>query len=301
MHNPSRREFLTASAGAVAGLAPAAPSYAPRLVSNVFIWTQEFQRLKLKPSDSWDGAFAAIRRAGYQWVELAADWFPPPEREKTAAQLAKYKLGLGEIYSGVNVHDDAAAPRSMARALEAADWAAGLGSRTLLVDLTPKPGRARKSDEELAAEARNLNRLGEAVRKRGMLLALHNHDDPMRDNAREWRYVLHHSDPKLLSICLDLDWTWQAGTDPMPLLEEAGRRLRLVHLRTQKQRLWTQALEDGGDIDYRKVAAHLKSIGFDGHLVVELAHRPETPVTRTVEQNIRLSRLWAEQVFQLRK
>jgi inosose dehydratase len=298
MPNFSRREFLTAAAGAPAGLAVAAS--APRLVSNVFIWTQEFQRLKKKPSESWDEAFASIQRAGYQWVELAADWFPAGEREKTARQLEKYKLGLGEIYTGVNLHDDAAAPKSIARALEAAAWALSLGSRIVLVDLSPKPGRARKSDQELAAEALNLNRLGRAIQNRGMLLALHNHDDPMRENAREWRYVLQHTRPDLLSICLDLDWTWQAGTDPMPLLNEAGSRLRLVHLRTQRQRLWTEALEDGGDIDYTRVAAHLKQLDFDGHLVVELAHRPETRVTRSVEENIRISRLWAERVFHFR-
>ena len=130
-----------------------------------------------------------------------------------------------------------------------------------------------------------------------MALALHNHDDPMKEDAREWRYVVRHTQPDLLLICLDMDWTWQAGTDPMPLLGEAGKRLRLVHLRTQRRKLWTEALEDGGDIDYHKVARHLKSIQFDGSLVVELAHKPETKVTRSVEENIRLSRLWAEQVF----
>ena len=278
---------------------PANPKYSPRLVSNVYIWTQEFGRLDKKFSESWEGAFAAIQRAGYRWVELAADWFPPEERQKTTQQLRKYNLELGDLYVGGNFYEDPAAEQVVRKVLEAATWAHGIGCRTMLVDLNAKPGRARKTGEELAAEARNLNRLGREIKSRGMVLALHNHDDPMREDAREWRYVVRHTDPDLLSICLDMDWTWQAGTDPMPLLHEAGKRLRLLHLRTQRQKLWTEALEDGGDIDYRKVASHLKSIQFDGSLVIELAHKPETKVTRSVEENIRLSRLWAERVFGL--
>jgi len=55
-----------------------------------------------------------------------------------------------------------------------------------------------------------------------MKLCVHNHEGPMRYNAKEWRGVQHNTDPALVSMCLDLDWTWQAGTDPFPLLYEAG-------------------------------------------------------------------------------
>jgi sugar phosphate isomerase/epimerase len=73
----------------------------------------------------------------------------------------------------------------------------------------------------------------------------------------------------------------------------------MLHVRTQRNKVWTEAHEDGGDIDWRKVAAYLKKINFDGDLVVELAYRPNTMVTWSVEGNIRVSRLWAEKVFGL--
>jgi len=100
-----------------------------------------------------------------------------------------------------------------------------------------------------------------------------------------------------VSYCLDMDWVWNGGEDPFALLDECSDRLRMVHVRTQRKKVWTEALEDGGDIDWHKVAAHLKKIRFDGYLVVELAQRPNTTVTRSTEENIRLSRIWAEKVF----
>jgi sugar phosphate isomerase/epimerase len=52
-----------------------------------------------------------------------------------------------------------------------------------------------------------------------------------------------------------------------------------------------------GDIDYRAVARHLRSAGFTGYLSVELAWDRETPVTRPLEESLRISREYAERVF----
>ena len=57
-----------------------------------------------------------------------------------------------------------------------------------------------------------------------MKLCVHNHEGPMRYNAREWRGVVNNTDPALVFMCLDLDWTLHAGTDPFPLLYLARRQ-----------------------------------------------------------------------------
>ena len=292
---PTRRQVL---AGAAA-LAAANKKYYPLLVSNTYIWVQQIQKTGKPPAEVWSEAFPAIQRAGYHRVELMAPSLRPPLRDLTVSLLKKHDLQLNDIYNGLSIYEPEAARRSIDETLEIAWIARGIGTRILLADLNAKPKRERKSDAELANEAKYLNELGKQVQSRGMELYLHNHDDPMRDGAREWRYVLHHTDPKLVSFCLDMDWAWNGGEDPFPLLYECSSRLRMLHLRTQRNKVWTEALEDGGDIDWRKVAAHLRKIRFDGCLVVELAHRPATTVTRTVEEDIRASRLWAEKVFGL--
>jgi sugar phosphate isomerase/epimerase len=288
----SRRELM-------AGVVAAGKRYSPRLVSNTYIWVQQIQKTGRPPAEIWAEAFPAIRRAGYHRVELIASSLRPPLHDLTVSLLKQQGLALNEIYNGLAVWEPEAARRSVGETLELAAAARALGTRILLADLNPKRNRERKTGGELALQAESLNDLGRRLQPLGMELYLHNHDDPMRDGAREWRFVLHHTDPKLVSFCIDMDWCWNGGEDPFPLLYECGSRLRMVHLRTQRKKIWTEALEDGGDIDWRKAAAHLKQIRFDGFLVVELAHRPNTVVTRGVEENIRLSRLWAENVFGL--
>ena len=52
-----------------------------------------------------------------------------------------------------------------------------------------------------------------------------------------------------------------------------------------------------GDIDYRGVAAHLKSELLEPLLIVELAYRPDTVITRPLEEDLRLTRIYAEHIF----
>ena len=93
----------------------------------------------------------------------------------------------------------------------------------------------------------------------------------MKENAREWRHELAHTDPKLVKFCLDVDWVKRGGQDPMTLLRERAPRLRSLHLRSMRQGVWMEEFA-AGDVDYRQVAAYLREIGFQGWLVVELAY-----------------------------
>jgi sugar phosphate isomerase/epimerase len=137
----------------------------------------------------------------------------------------------------------------------------------------------------------------DAGEDRGMKLC----SQPRGSDALEPRSggVVQNTDPALVWMCLDLDWTWQAGTDPFPLLYEAGDKGRLgaIHMRTQHNKVTDQTMEDGGDIDFHKVADYLKKIQFDGALVEETEWMEETKVTRAPRENKRLARIWCEKVF----
>ena len=128
---------------------------------------------------------------------------------------------------------------------------------------------------------------------------MHNHEGPIQNNAKQWRDVLYNTDPELVWMCLDMDWAWQAGMDPFPLLCEAGDLGRLggVHMRTQRHKVTDQTMEDGGDIDFSRVADYLKQIQFDGALVEETEWMQKTRVTRSARENKLLARTWCERVF----
>jgi inosose dehydratase len=128
---------------------------------------------------------------------------------------------------------------------------------------------------------------------------VHHHTPELADNAREWRFQLQHTDPQLVFCCVDVNWAVRGGQEPVAFLREAGNRLASLHLRNNQEGAWTEDF-GAGDIDYSKIADYLKEIGFSGYLVVELAYEKRTKITRPLEEDLRLSRLYAEQVFGLK-
>jgi inosose dehydratase len=173
-----------------------------------------------------------------------------------------------------------------------------LGCRAVVNNPDPKPHDVPKTDAELAVQAKMLDLLGRELADRGFQFWTHAHAPQMADNAREWRYNLHHTNPKYVWICLDIDWVYQGGQDPMGLLREAGRRVASLHLRNSHHKVWLESFTNG-DIDYRKIAAYLEEINLKPLLVVELAYMKQTVVKRPLEEDLRLSRIHAERVFNL--
>lgn len=88
--------------------------------------------------------------------------------------------------------------------------------------------------------------MGDDIAAAGLDLMAHHHEAEMRDNAREWRYLLAHTEPKLVSFCLDADWVFRAGLSPIFLIETSGFRLRAVHLSNPR---------NGQDQSYSAMAA----------------------------------------------
>lgn len=115
----------------------------------------------------------------------------------------------------------------------------------------------------------------------------------MTENAREWRHLFKNTG---VSFCIDTHWVLRGGQDPMSIVREAGQRLASLHLRNSRNNVWTESFGDG-DIDHQELAAYLKEIQYQGYLVIELAYQNETSITRPLEENLRLSRQYAEQVF----
>ena len=93
-----------------------------------------------------------------------------------------------------------------------------------------------------------------------------------------------------------MDWAYEGNFEPIAFLQEVGTRLREIHIRSARNKVWLEDLEDS-DIDYRKVAAYLRASNLAPLLVVELAYRPNTTITRPLEEDLRLSRLYAQKIF----
>ncbi|MFB3921394.1 MAG: sugar phosphate isomerase/epimerase family protein [Terriglobia bacterium] len=277
----------------------ASPRYHPILSVQAYIWIQHFEAAKKTPAEGVEEMLSTFHRAGYANVDLNDIFVSPGLREKTFGLLKKYNLNMPTFYANSILHEPRMAEHSIKTILELAQATRGEGVRGIVTNPSPKPHQGRKSDEELATQARYLNQLGGELNKLGVRLMVHHHTPELVENAREWRYQLANTDPKLVDCCVDVHWAYRGGQDPIAFVAETGNRLRGLHLRNSKGGIWTEDFNEG-DVDYHKIAAHLTQTGYNGYLVVELAYEKGTTITRSLEEDLRLSRIYAERVFDLR-
>jgi len=290
----TRREFLVGSTAAAAGVA--APAYKPILGVQAYVWTQQFAREKRPVVEGLGEMVAGCKAAGFTRIEIMSALFPGGGHAKLARLREEHRVEFPVVYDGRPVHQRETIDQSIAAAVETARLAKQLGAGAINFNPAPKPGGELKTPSELDIESGAINRLGEALSKEGMRLFLHQHAPEMKENAREWRHWLRNTDPKLASFCLDTDWVFRGGQDVMTILEEAIPRLASMHLRSSRQKVWMETFGEG-DIDYRQVAARLKKAGYRGFLFVELAYEKDTAITRTLIENLRTGRAFAEKIF----
>jgi sugar phosphate isomerase/epimerase len=167
------------------------------------------------------------------------------------------------------LYDVVAAARTRSEVSKTAALMKGRGTR--FIDFRPEPKRndEPKTAEEVRIQADQLDRMGAELLETGSRLLLNHEVSEMRDEAREWRYSVAHTDPMLVSLCLDLEATVRAGMNPWQLMSEAGPRLRSLHLLNSQNGVELESLR-GGDINMKEITVLLRDMMYHGYLVVEL-------------------------------
>ena len=288
----SRRLLLGSNGASVA-------HYAPKLSVEVYIWIQHLASEKKSLAEGVEEVLASFHGAGYRRVELNQDFFQPTLRERTLSLLAKYHLAPETIYAGTTLHEAGAAEKAVKEVVELGRLLKAHGTRVIVTNPSPKPGQAQKTGEELATQVKYVDQLATELLQQGLKLALHHHTPELVDNAREWRHLLQHTNPRRVYCCVDVDWAYRGGQEVMSFLRETGDRLVELHLRNSHQGVWAEDFGPG-DVDYQRVADYLRGISFNGYLVVELAYEKGTKITRSLDEDLRLSRQYTEKVFALR-
>lgn len=261
-----------------------------------YIFQQYATRQKKPLSEIVEEAFAMARQAGFHNIEINQAFFEGSMRSRVLSSLRANDLRMPSVYVGGGMHEESLAEKTLAQALEIGALCQPFGCKAIVNNPNPKPAEGRKTDDELAVQAKSLNRVGHALQSAGYELRVHHHIPQLLENAREWRHILHNTDPRYVALCLDLDWVHQGGFKPLDLLREAGSRVHEIHVRNSRNKLWLESFEDG-DIDYRQIAAYLEEQKRQPLVVVELAYRENTLVTRSLADDLRASRIYAERIF----
>lgn len=299
----SRRDFLksvalAAPASLLTGAEKAFADPPSRLAVEVYIWVELLQREHRTLSEGLPEIFSTARAAGFSNIELNDDFFAAALRERTLALLRQNQLSVPCVYLGGAMHEETAGTETVRRGLATFAAAKPAGCNALVCDPSPKP-TGEKTDAELATQVRFVNELGRKLAANGGNLRFHNHKVELASHAREWRYMLAHTDPSVVSVCLDIDWANQAGYPPMDLLRAAGRRVREIHVRSSHHLVWDESVEGDGDVNFRPIAAWLREERLKPLVVVELAYDPGTVVTRSLLDDLRRSREFTERTFEV--
>ena len=284
-------------AAAAAGLSRAQPA-SSRMSVEGYIFEQYAQSLQKPLADVVGQVIPMAKAAGFHNLELGPAFFASGISEQVLRLVRSEGLRMPSIYVGGPMHESEGATQTIAKALRLAQTCAPFGCQAVVNNPDPKAGKQPKTDAELKTEAEFLNRMGGALAEHGFELRVHHHTPQLAQHAREWKYILAHTDPKTVHICVDVDWAYEGGYDPLAFLREVGRRVREIHVRSARNKIWLEDVEDS-DIDYRRVTAYLREERLDPLVVVELAYRPQTKVTRTLGEDLRLSRIYVERVFGL--
>lgn len=119
--------------------------------------------------------------------------------------------------------------------------------------------------------AERLNRIGEQIRKAGLLLAYHNHDFEFiaHDGERGYDILIRDTDPALVKLQLDLFWVAHSSPwTPLELFERQPGRFTMWHIKDMDRKnrdLYTEL--GNGSIDFTTILPHAKLAGLEYYFI----------------------------------
>lgn len=142
-----------------------------------------------------------------------------------------------------------------------------LGNKYLVVPSMPTAVR-NGSQRDIEKFAYNLNVFGYKVKKENMQLCYHNHSFEFEHIGDKtiWDILFQSSDAELVKAELDVAWVYNAGVDPVEILDQWSHRIELLHIKdmTRDKKL---AAVGTGVIDMKKIIEKGKNIGVAWYIV----------------------------------
>lgn len=226
-----------------------------------------------------DQALRDISAAGYQGIEVFDGNIVamPGGRSLWRQLLAETGLELVSVYSGANFIYADALPDELARLDVAAEHAAALGARCLVVG-----GGARRAAATTEAD---YDRLGEGLdlvvdlaERHGLRASYHPHLGTMAEKPGEIEQVMTRS---RIDFCPDTAHLLAGGGDPAALIRQYSHRLAHVHLKDATLDPVTFLPLGEGVVDFDDVVRALGEAKYDGWLIVELDSYEGDPAEAT--------------------
>ena len=225
-----------------------------------------------KNRQSLPAVLAEIASAGYDGVEIGAQHLDITQPEAFRQWVTGHGLQPVAIHVGGEIYDPQAFQAALAALERTAVFAAQVGALFLAFSGKAKDG---KSTEELQIEADSLCRVGQFCKDNGIRLVYHNHYWEIQGDCRELRYLCDHTDPTLVSLCLDVAWVHRAGGNPAKVAKAFLDRIAYFHIKDTTDAEWCEV--GYGDVDLESLFAVIRTREFPW-LVVEQDETQRAPV-----------------------
>ena len=145
------------------------------------------------------------------------------------------------------------------------DEAATIGHTTVICASLPRSDMTADGYRRVAAE---FNKAGEMAAKSNIRLGFHNHDGDLAPlgSTNGFDILLDETDPKLVTLQMDLFWTVKAGKDPLAYFAKYPGRFSSVHV---KDMAAGGAMVDvgAGQMPFAKYFAQSKRAGIQHYFV----------------------------------
>ncbi len=248
-----------------------------RLATNSFSWHPTYNKGIGELS-----ALEICRRA----AAAGAEGIEMDPSQLTATDLSEAGIALSGASTGGPLFDDwttADADRVVATAA----GARALGGEYVFFTIAPKGGwgaREQVTEEDLRLAGERLSALARRVRAEGLAVGLHNHAASPEGLAAELSLLAEHTVPDLVGLYLDIGWAYCGDGDPVALIERFGPRLMGLHFRNHTtDKVPTQMLCEGA-LHIPGIVAALTAADYEGWASLELWHREDVPVAKSMQQ-----------------
>jgi len=258
------------------------------IATTMYQWDRTYRDRGMTFEEHLGTALAEMKDTGLDGVQTRLIYADTEEKaERHAAQCGAADLRIAAAYGNCKLFDAAELNDQVERFVAEAKAVKRAGVTLIVLNMHTPHGRG-KTDEENALQAKGLQRLGDELEPEGVRIDVHNHTPEMKDDAREFRYLMDHVRSEAVGVCLDIAWATVAGVSPIALIDEYHDRVFDIHVRNVSSGVFTQAVPEG-EISYADILGRLDRYDYRGWLVVELAYDPAVEVTRPFISNIERS------------
>jgi sugar phosphate isomerase/epimerase len=218
----NRRTFIGTSVAAA--LVTSRPSWPVDSVHHIERIGVQLYTVREAMKTDFAGTIAKVAAIGYKEVEFASYFDHSPQEVR--AILLKNGLASPSCHVGYDVVE-----KKWPETLEAAKI---VGHSYIICPWIDEKQRVDSGGWKRAADL--FNRAGEASKKVGIQFGYHNHSfefDPADSlgGALPYDFLLAETDPKLVTMEMDLCWISVAGKDPLTYFDKYPGRFPLVHVK----------------------------------------------------------------------